>query len=115
MRFINLPRMRPARVRRFLGADDFPLHLALHEADCRASHGDMSIASFCREQLAAYAEEPVLPAPLLRGRDLVEMGYAPGPAMGEVLAWLREEQLDGKIADREDAVRRVRERWPLRR
>lgn len=111
MRFADLPRMRTARQRRFLGAGDFPFHLALHEADCLASHADLSLADFCRLRLQEYAEEPVLPEPILRGRDLLALGVAPGPLMGTMLRWIRDLQLDGQVRDREDAVRRVREKW----
>jgi poly(A) polymerase len=112
MKFPSLPAMRPAKLRAFLGAPDFPLHLALHEADCGGSHGDLSLAAFCREKVAAFRDEPVLPPPLLRGQDLLAAGYASGPEMGEILRWVREQQLDGALPDRAEAVRRVRERWP---
>lgn len=111
MRFANLPKMRPAKVRRFLGEEDFPLHLRLHEADCVASHGDLSLKAFCDEQLARYDAEPVLPEPLVRGADLLELGYEPGPKLGRILAWIRDRQLEGEVADKEDALRQVRERW----
>ncbi len=39
MRFPNLPKMREARLRRFLGDEHFGLHLSLHEADCLAKVG----------------------------------------------------------------------------
>jgi poly(A) polymerase len=112
MRFPNLPRMRAGKVRAFLGRDDFPLHLGLHEADCGGSHGDLSLAAFCRETLARFAAEPVLPPPLLTGHDLLAMGHSPGPELGRILAWVRELQLDGEVGDREEAVRRVRDRFP---
>jgi poly(A) polymerase len=112
MVFPNLPKMRPGRLRQFLGNPELPLHLALHRADCGASHGDTSLAAFCEERLAAYTSEPVLPPPLLRGTDLIAAGYRPGPRMGEILAWVRERQLDGDLASPEDAVRRVREAFP---
>jgi poly(A) polymerase len=107
MVFPNLPKMRQNRLRQFLGAEHFRLHLALHRADCGASHGDLSLAAFCEERLAAFRSEPVLPPPVLSGHDLLERGYVPGPRLGRILAWVRERQLDGEIADREDAVRRV--------
>ena len=113
MVFPNLPKMRPHRLRTFLGEEDFPLHLTLHRADCGASHGDLSLAAFCEEKRAAYGAEPVLPPPLLRGQDLIEAGYRPGPRMGEILAWLRERQLDGEVSDRDEAVRRVRAAFPV--
>ncbi|MHC5009726.1 MAG: CCA tRNA nucleotidyltransferase [Planctomycetota bacterium] len=111
MRFANLPQMRPAKRRRFLGDPDFGLHLRLHEADCGASHGDLSLATWCQDALEALAGEPILPDPLLRGRDLIALGFAPGKAMGEMLRWVRDQQLDGTITDRSEAVRRVRERY----
>jgi poly(A) polymerase len=112
MRFPSLPEMRTAKLRRFLGDPAFPLHLRLHEADCGGSHGDLSLARFCRERIAALASEPVLPAPLLTGHDLLRLGHRPGPRLGRILAWVRDQQLDGEIPDREEAVRRVRETWP---
>lgn len=45
---------------------------------------------------------------LLRGSDLLELGYTPGPAMGEVLAALREEQLAGRVSTKEQAMEWVR-------
>jgi len=113
MRFPNLPQMREARLRRFLGDEDFGLHLSLHEADCLASHGDLSLAAFCRERLASYADEPVLPEPLLAGRDLLALGYAPGPLLGTILRAVRDLQLDGVLTTHAEAVRRVRRDYPV--
>jgi len=112
MTFPNLPKMRQNRLRRFLGAPDFPLHLALHRADCGASHGDLSLAAYCEERLAAFAGEPVLPPPLVKGRDLLAIGYRPGPRLGAILEWVRELQLDGVVHDAPEAVRRVLEAYP---
>lgn len=44
-----------------------------------------------------------LPA-LLGGKDLVPLGVAPGPRMGEILSALREEQLAGRVSNREEAA-----------
>ncbi|MDJ0522568.1 MAG: CCA tRNA nucleotidyltransferase [Planctomycetota bacterium] len=108
----STPRMRPNRLRRFLAQEDIDLHLALHAADCAASHGGLEILEFCRAQLAAYAEEPILPPPLLGGRDLLALGYQPGPRIGAILRWVQDEQLEGRLHDRDAAVRRVREEYP---
>jgi tRNA nucleotidyltransferase (CCA-adding enzyme) len=48
------------------------------------------------------------PEPLLRGRDLIALGMAPGPAMGRVLEAVYERQLDGAVATLEDATREAR-------
>ncbi len=108
----STPQMRRSRLRRFLGQDDIDLHLALHEADCGASHGRREILTFCREQLAVFADEPIVPPPLLMGGDLIALGYKPGPAMGQILRWVQDRQLEGEIDDRDEAVRRVRKEFP---
>lgn len=105
----STPRMRPHRLRRFLGQPDIGLHLALHDADCRGSHGLGEILEFCQARLAEYADEPILPPPLLGGAELLKLGYPAGPEMGRILRWVRDEQLDGQLDNREAAVRRVRE------
>ena len=111
MSFPNLPRMRPAKLRRFLGQPDIALHIRLHEADCVASHGDASLVAFCEERLAAWADEEVLPPPLLTGRDLLALGFRQGPRIGEALRWVRDLQLEGRVETQAEAVRLVRERY----
>lgn len=107
MQFPALPQMRPARLRRFLAQPDIELHLRLHRADCSASHGDTSLLAFCRERLEELGEERALPAPLLTGSDLLAAGYTAGPALGELLRWVRDLQLEGEVQDREQALQRV--------
>ena len=56
------------------------------------------------------------PEPLLRGRDLLELGLEPGPLMGEVLRTVYEKQLDGTVTTldeaREEAARSIRQDAP---
>lgn len=111
MQFPSLPLMRTAKLRRFLAQPDLELHLRLHAADCGASHGDTSLLAFCRTKLAELGAEPVLPPPILTGRDLLAAGYAPGPALGEMLRWVRDLEIEGAVTDAAEAVRRVRERF----
>ena len=43
------------------------------------------------------------PEPLLKGRDVIALGVAPGPEVGRVLQAVYERQLDGAIANLEEA------------
>jgi tRNA nucleotidyltransferase (CCA-adding enzyme) len=43
--------------------------------------------------------------PLVRGRDLIELGVAPGPAMGKILKRLYEMQLDNAFESRAQGIR----------
>ena len=76
------------------------LMLELHRADCLASHGDLSHHRFCEEMLATLREEELRPPPLLRGRDLLAMGYAAGPLLGEILRAVEDAQASIEAARR---------------
>ena len=111
MLFMNVREMRPNRLKRFLRMPDFPLHLELHRLDCLGSHGFLDNYEFCREKLTEYSAEELRPAPLLAGRDLIGMGYTPGPVFKEILHAVEDAQLGGEIATPEEARSLVRTRW----
>jgi tRNA nucleotidyltransferase (CCA-adding enzyme) len=48
------------------------------------------------------------PGPILLGRHLLELGMRPGPAMGEILKAVYEQQLDGQVTDLESAMAAAR-------
>ncbi|MCC9640741.1 CCA tRNA nucleotidyltransferase [Rhodopirellula sp. JC740] len=47
------------------------------------------------------------PAPLVTGADLIASGLRPGPEFKAILQSIRDDQLDGKLTDREDALQRL--------
>ena len=52
------------------------------------------------------------PGPILLGRHLLELGMRPGPAMGEILKAVYEQQLDGKVSDLPSAIAAARALMP---
>jgi poly(A) polymerase len=54
--------------------------------------------------MAELKKEEIHPDPLLRGRDLIEMGFSPGPIFQEILKEVEEAQLNGDIPSRKDAA-----------
>lgn len=108
MRFMDVQHMKRSTLRRFLGLKDFDLHLALHKADCLASHGHLDNYQFCQAMRRELAEEDqhraLLPPPLLRGGDLLALGLKPGPRFKELLEAVREEQLEGRLSERAQAL-----------
>ena len=111
MVFMNVQKMRPARLKRFLRMPDFDLHLELHRLDCLASHGILDNYEFCRDQLRSLNQIDLHPPRLLTGDDLIIMGFAPGKIIGKILTALEEEQLEGKIRTTEEARDYVRVNW----
>lgn len=111
MVFMNVQKMRKARLKRFLRMPRFDLHLELHKLDCLASHSMLDNYEFCKDQLAHLEEEDLHPPRLLTGNDLKAMGFAPGKIMGEILRALENMQLEGVITTREAAEKFVRDKW----
>ncbi len=111
MLFMNVQEMRPNRLKRFLRQPDFLLHLELHRLDCLGSHGLLDHHEFCLRKLGEYSAEELRPSPLLTGKDLIEMGYAPGPVFREILRAVEDAQLSGEVVDTEEARCLVQRRW----
>ena len=109
MRFADAPRMRTATLKRFLRLPDFAEHLELHRLDCAASHGDLGLYEFVRQRLAAMPAEEIRPRPLLTGRDLIAAGMKPGPEFRQILTAVEDAQLEGRVADKPQALELVRQ------
>ena len=104
MVFKDTPNMRPAKLRRFMGRQNFPLELELHRVDCLGSHGDLQTYDLLANKQKEFENEPIIPPPLLTGRDLIALGLKPGPRFGEILEAIQTAQLDGEVRDRPGAL-----------
>lgn len=103
MHFVEAMKMRPAKVRRFLGMTNFPRMLELMRLDIRYSNSDFTTWQFLKEAFEAFKTEPVLPEPLVHGRDLMAWGMPPGPELGALLNELYDAQLEGRVTSLEEA------------
>jgi poly(A) polymerase len=107
MRFMDVERMKESTLKRFMRLPRFEEHLEMHRMDCLASHGDLELYQFVSDKLRTTPAAEIRPSPLLNGRDLIAMGYHPGPRFKEILAAVEDAQLEGKLRSREEAVRWV--------
>jgi poly(A) polymerase len=88
----------------------FALELELHRLDCLGAHGRLDHYEIMAREAAALRQQPEIRPPLVRGDDLLALGLAPGPALGALLAEIRERQLEGELTDREAALAFARQR-----
>lgn len=109
MQPLSYPRMRRARQRRFLGREQIERHLELHRLDCLGSHRSLEIHDRCRHDLEEFRDEPVLPPPLISGRDLIDLGLTPGPRFAELLESIRDAQLEDDVRTHDEAVALARD------
>lgn len=112
MRFAHATRMSQSTFKKFVRMPRFEEHLELHRIDCQASHGDLTTYHFTREKMATMPAEVMQPSPLITGDDLIAAGYQPGPRFKEILSAVEDEQLEGRLRGREDAMEFVGRNFP---
>src|SRR5204862_4076111 len=113
MVFKDVPNMRVAKLKRFMARPKFEDEPGLHRVDCESSNGMMENYDFLRRKRDEFANEPIIPPPLVRGNDLLALGLKPGPKIGEILEAVETRQLEGALRDREEALEGVKEEYSL--
>ncbi len=95
---------RASRRKRLLGEPGIEDLIRISEARCRAEGRSASAAEFARDYLTRLPEGPLNPPPLMGGRDLHALGVPQGPEFRVLLEAVREEQLNGTLLTRDDAI-----------
>ena len=113
MVFKDVPRMRVAKLKRFMARPTFEEELELHRVDCASSHGLLDNYEFLVGKREEFANEPIIPLPLVRGEDLIALGLKPGPKFGEILEAAETRQLEGALKTREEALDWVKREYSL--
>jgi poly(A) polymerase len=113
MVFKDVPNMRVAKLKRFMARPTFEDELELHRVDCASSHGMLDNYDFLQQKREEFANEPIIPPPLVRGDDLIAMGMKPGPQFGEILEAVETRQLEGMLKGREEALEWVKAEYSL--
>jgi putative nucleotidyltransferase with HDIG domain len=104
MQFMNVQKMRVAKLKRFMAEPTFEQEMELHRVDCGSSNGFTDNYEFLIEKRHDFANQPLIPPALVNGRDLIAMGQQPGPRFKELLETIQTEQLEGRLHDRESAL-----------
>ena len=115
MVFKDVPKMRVAKLKRFMARPTFDDELELHRVDCESSHRMLDNYEFLLRKREEFANEPIIPPPLLRGDDLIALGLKPGPKFGEILEAVETRQLEGTLRTREEALEWVKREHSLGR
>ena len=96
MVFKDVQQMRVAKLKRFMSRETFDDEMELHRVDCTSSHGMLDNYEFLRAKQEEFANEPLIPPPLVTGRDLIALGLQPGPRFKEILEAVQSRQLEGR-------------------
>jgi poly(A) polymerase len=112
MAFKDVQQMRVSRLKRFLARPTMADELILHRVDCAASNQDFSNHDFLVQKIEEFSKEPLIPPPLITGRDLLEFGFEAGPLFKQILEQVQSRQLEGSLHTRGEALAWVRETHP---
>jgi poly(A) polymerase len=104
MAFKDVQKMRAPKLKRFMARETFCDELELHRVDCESSNGNLENYHFLRNKLEEFESEPLIPPPIITGRDLIEREIPEGPRYGEILRRAQDLQLEGILTSREDAL-----------
>jgi poly(A) polymerase len=111
MVFKDAPNMRVAKLKRFMARPTFDEELELHRVDCESSHRMLDNYEFLLRKREEFANEPIIPPPLVRGDDLIALGLKPGPRFGEILEAVETRQLEGTLRTRREALEWVKREY----
>mgnify|MGYP002402906800 FL=1 len=109
MAFKDVQKMRVAKLKRFLARETIDDELELHRVDCTSSHGMLDNYEFLLAKREEFANEPLIPPPLVTGHDLIALGWKPGPIFKRALDAVETLQLEGRLHDRNEALAWLRE------
>ena len=110
-RFFGIHQMPVASLKRFFRLNRFEDHIELARIYRLAAGEDLADVNYVRRKRTEWTDQDIFPQPLVTGDDLISMGFAPGPVFKDILNRLEEEQLEGRLADRSQAIEFVKQRY----
>jgi poly(A) polymerase len=102
--FLQWDKMRQSTLKRLLAHEHIGDLLKLVRADTLGSKADDAYVDQLEALRASMKVEEMKPAPFVTGKDLIELGYVPGPAFKKALTEIMDAQLEGTVRDRDAAL-----------
>lgn len=107
MQFGDVKSMKESTLKRFVRLPRFDEHLALHRADCLASHGRLGMWELATEAYERDEPVDVRPSWLVTGKELIAAGYRPGLQFKAMLRAVEDAQLEGRVASAAEGLNLV--------
>jgi poly(A) polymerase len=111
-RFSTVRRMSSSSLKRFFRLHRFEDHVELARIHHAAADSDFADVDYVLRKRAEWTDKDIFPDPLITGEDLIAEGFMPGPLFKEILTRMEDEQLEGRITDRGQALEFVKRHYP---
>jgi poly(A) polymerase len=108
-KFFDVEQMKKSTLKRFLRQEYFRDLLELHRLDCLSSNNDLRTYEFCQKKLKEFRQKSMRPPHLISGKDLIRLGFTPGPVFKQVLEFIEDAQLEGTVSTKKEAINLVKE------
>jgi poly(A) polymerase len=105
--------MRLTRLKNYMRHPYFYLTLPLFKSDLGNNRQAIETYRYIMAQYDLFKSEKVISHNLLRGKDLIELGYNEGPIIGKILKAIEEKRLEETIKTREEALEWVKKNYSL--
>lgn len=114
-RMHELKNLSVGALKKFFRLPIFEDHLELMRICDSASHRSPDDYDFALRAFRGWTADDIQPAPLVTGEDLISRGFSPGPIFKEILNRVEDEQLEGRLYDRTQALEFVTSNYGQRR
>jgi len=105
MKLFDFKNMKQASRMKLIANENFDNLLELHRLDCLSSNGDLSSYEFIKHIQSSTPISQIKPERLIDGKDVMAMDVKPGKMVGKILEEIADQQREGKITTKEQAVR----------
>lgn len=96
--------MKTSKKKRLARSPYFRDLLELHYLDCVVTGKPTDLVDWAHNYADNLSDEQLHPIPLIKGRDLIELGLTPGPLFKRILGAIETQQLEENITTRESAL-----------
>jgi poly(A) polymerase len=102
--FTRVRQMSVSALKRFFRLTRFEDHLELARIHAMSSDSNLDDHSFAARKYHQWTDEDIAPRLLISGEDLIALGFKPGPRFKEILNRVEDEQLEGRLLEKSQAI-----------
>jgi poly(A) polymerase len=99
---------RKSKLIKLLREDFIDELIELHFCDCMGSDGNLECYEFLKNKKNELKEDIKPKIKLITGKDLIDLGFKPGPIFREILEKIEDLQLENEISTKEEAMEVVK-------
>ncbi len=108
MKLFNFKDMKQANRMKIIANENFDNLLELHRLDCVSSNGNLESFEFTKHIKESTPATQIRPERLIDGNDLIALGMKPGKDFKVILEGINDQQREGKVKTRDEALNALR-------